>query len=138
MGTKIRLTESELINLIEKIIKEQLEFNNVFEEYMIAIEQVSNEFDRETTEEDFDDIISEIEHIVDSAVKDDELSDNQIEELHDFANDILRELEFEFKISRDLNEGTKAKKPRPMRSRRSGIKKSELIKSNQKVLKQVS
>ena len=30
--------------------------------------------------------------------------------------------------------GSAAKKPRPMRSRRSGIKKAELTKQNQKVL----
>ena len=31
--------------------------------------------------------------------------------------------------------GTAAKKPRPMRSRRSGVKKSELVKQNLEVLK---
>lgn len=33
--------------------------------------------------------------------------------------------------------GTAVKKKRPMRSRRSGIKKSELVKANQQVLKRV-
>lgn len=31
--------------------------------------------------------------------------------------------------------GTAAKKPRPMRSRRSGVKKAELVKKNQEILK---
>jgi len=31
--------------------------------------------------------------------------------------------------------GTAAKKPRPMRSRRSGIKKLELVKKNNEILK---
>jgi hypothetical protein len=33
--------------------------------------------------------------------------------------------------------GTAAPKKRPMRSKRSGVKKSELVKSNQKVLNKV-
>lgn len=33
--------------------------------------------------------------------------------------------------------GTAAKKPRPMRSRRSGIKKAELIKKNNEILKRL-
>jgi hypothetical protein len=31
--------------------------------------------------------------------------------------------------------GTKAKKPRAMRSRRSGIKKAELVRKNQQIIK---
>jgi hypothetical protein len=31
--------------------------------------------------------------------------------------------------------GSKAKKPKAMRSRRSGVKKAELIRKNQKILK---
>ena len=33
--------------------------------------------------------------------------------------------------------GTKAKKPRAMRSRRSGIKKAELVRKNQEILKKL-
>ncbi len=33
--------------------------------------------------------------------------------------------------------GSKAKKPRAMRSRRSGVKKAELVKKNQEILKKL-
>jgi len=33
--------------------------------------------------------------------------------------------------------GTAAKKPRAMRSRRSGVKKAELIRKNQEILKKI-
>jgi hypothetical protein len=33
--------------------------------------------------------------------------------------------------------GTKAKKPRAMRSRRSGVKKAELVKKNNEILKKL-
>jgi hypothetical protein len=33
--------------------------------------------------------------------------------------------------------GTKAKKPRAMRSRRSGVKKAELVRKNQEILKKL-
>ncbi len=33
--------------------------------------------------------------------------------------------------------GTAAKKPRAMRSRRSGVKKAELVKKNQEILKKL-
>ena len=135
MKRKIILTESELVNLIGRIIEEQSHHEDVFEEYILAIEQIANEFNRETTEDELDHMMSDIEHLLHSAVKEDELTDDQIEELHDYASDIARELEFEFKHNQDLNEGTRAKKPRPMKSRRSGIKTQKRIDQNHEILK---
>ena len=137
MKKKIRLTESELVNLIGKIIEEQSLHEDVFEEYMMSIEQIANEFDYEMTEDDFDYLMTDIEHLLDSAVKDEELTDDQIEELHDFANEIARELEFEFKYRHGLHEGTRAKKPRPMKSIRSGVKTQKRIDQNHEVLKKI-
>ena len=137
MKRTLRLSESELVNLIGKIIEEQSHNEDVFEEYMLAIEQIANEFNKETTEDELDYMMSDIERLLDSAVKEDELTDDQIEELHDYASDIARELEFEFRNMQDLNEGTRAKKPRPMKSRRSGIKTQKRIDQNHEVLKKL-
>lgn len=134
MKKKIRLTESDLINLVQKIVKEQEE-ENAFHEYMDALDHIANEFDRDTTEEELDLILTEMEYMLESAVTDGELSDDELEELHDYASDLARELEFEFRNNMDLHEGTKAKKPRPTKSRRSGIKSQKRIDQNLEILK---
>jgi len=59
MKNKIRLTESDLINLIQKVIKEQEQGSDVFNEYMDALDHIANEFDRDTTEEELDMILNE-------------------------------------------------------------------------------
>ena len=137
MKNKIRLTESDLINLIQKVIKEQEQGSDTFHEYMDTLDHIANEFDRDTTEEELDMIFNEMEYMLESAVKDDELSDDELEELHEYASDLARELEFEFRNSRDLQEGTKAKKPKAMRSRRSGLRTQKTINQNHEVLKRI-
>jgi hypothetical protein len=137
MKNKIRLTESDLINLIQKVIKEQEQGSDVFNEYMDTLDHIANEFDRDTTEEELDMILNEMEHMLHSAVKEDELSDDELEELHEYASDLARELEFEFRNNRDLQEGTKAKKPKAMRSKRSGVKTQKTINQNHEVLKRL-
>lgn len=134
MKKTIRLTESDLINLVQRIVKEQEEGNS-FEEYMDNLDHIANEFHRNITEEELDLILTEMEYMLESAVEEDELSDDELEELHEYANDLAKELEFEFKINRDLQEGTKAKKPKAMRSKRSGVKTQKIIDQNHKVLK---
>ena len=134
MKKTIRLTESDLINLVQRIVKEQEEGNS-FEEYMDNLDHIANEFHRNITEEELDLILTEMEYMLESAVEEDELSDDELEELHEYANDLAKELEFEFKINRDLQEGTKAKKPKAMRSKRSGIKTQKIIDQNHKILK---
>ena len=88
MKNKVRLTESDLINLIQKVIKEQEIGSDVFNEYMDALDHIANEFDRDTTEEELDMILNEMEHMLESAVKEDELSDYELEELHEYASDL--------------------------------------------------
>ena len=134
MKKTIRLTESDLINLVQKIVKEQEE-ENAFQEYMDALDHIANEFDRDTTEEELDLILTEMEHMLESAITDGELSDDELEELHDYASDLARELEHEFRLNMDLHEGTKAKKPKAMKSKRSGVKTQKIIDQNHKVLK---
>ena len=134
MKKTIRLTESDLIDLVKKIVKEQEEENSL-QEYMDNLDHIANEFHRDITEEELDFIFKEIEYMLDSAVKEGELSDDELEELHDYASDLARELDFEFRHNHDLYEGTKAKKPRPMKSKRSGVKTQKIIDQNHKVLK---
>jgi hypothetical protein len=114
------------------------EEENVFEEHMHTLDHIANHFNRNTTEEELDELISEIEYEVESAIKGEELSDDELDELTDYAYFLVDELMSEFRLSTDLNEGTKAKKTKAIRSRRSGIKTATQIKKNLEVLRNLS
>ena len=121
----LRLTESDLVNLVNKIIKEQEE-ENAFEEHMVTLEHIANNFNR-----------NKIEYEVESAIRGEELSDDELDELTEYADFLVDELVHEFKLNMDLHEGTKAKKPRAMKSRRAGIKAQVRIDNNNKILKKL-
>jgi len=137
MKRKLRLTESDLVNLVGKIIQEQSYEESAFEEHMGTIDHIANHFNNETTEDELDFMLTQIEYELDSAVRGGELTDDELEELHDYANDIARELEMEFNSFDDLNEGTKAKKPKAVRSKKSGVKTQKTINQNHDVLKKL-
>ena len=135
MKKTIRLTESDLINLVQKIVKEQSYDESAFEEHMGTIDHIANHFNNETTEDELDFMLTQIEYELDSAERGGELTDDELEELYDYANEIARELEMEFNSLDDLQEGTKSKKPKAMRSKRSGVKTQKIIDQNHKILK---
>jgi ribosomal protein S13 len=137
MKRKLRLTESDLVNLVGKIIEEQSHDESAFEEHMGTIDHIANHFNNGTTEDELDFMLTQIEYELDSAVRGGELTDDELEELHDYANDIARELEMEFMSNNDLHEGTKAKKPKAMRSKRSGVKTQKTINQNHEILKKL-
>jgi hypothetical protein len=83
-------------------------------------------------------MLTQIQYELDSAVRGGELTDDELEELYDYANDIAKELEMEFNSLDNLQEGTKAKKPKAIRSKRSGIKTATLVKKNLEVLRNLS
>jgi len=133
MKKTIRLTESDLIKLVQKIVKEQELYDddteNVFEEHMMTLDHIANHFNQNTTEEELDFMINQIEY---------ELTDDQLDELTTYADFLVDELVSEFRLGSGLNEGTKAKKTKAIRSRRSGIKTATQIKKNSEVLRNLS
>jgi hypothetical protein len=140
----VRLTESELMKLVGRIVKEQEEMEddeNAFNEHMITLDHIANHFNRNTTEEELDFMIDEIEYEVGSAMKEELLSDEELDELVDYAEFLIDELVSEFRLNQDFNsdlqEGTKGKKPRAIKSRRSGIKTQKTIDQNNKVLRKL-
>ena len=142
MKKTIRLTESDLIKLVQKIVKEQEldddDTENVFEEHMMTLDHIANHFNQNTTEEELDFMINQIEYEVESAIRGDELTDDQLDELTTYADFLVDELVSEFRLGSGLNEGTKSKKTRAIRSRRSGIKTATQIKKNSEVLRNLS
>jgi len=135
MKNKIKLTESDLIELIKRAINEQSYEETAFEEHMGTIDHIANQFYDGITEDELDFLLTQIDYELGSAERGGELTDDELEEIYDYANDVARELEMEFMSNNDLNEGTKAKKPKAIRSKRSGIKTQKTIDQNHKVLK---
>jgi hypothetical protein len=135
MKNKVRLTESDLIELVKRAINEQSYEESAFEEHMGTIDHIANQFYDEITEDELDFLLNQIEYELDSAERGGELTDDELEEIYDYANDVARELEMEFMSNNDLHEGTKAKKPKPMKSRKSGLKTMARIKKNHEILK---
>lgn len=135
MKNKVRLTESDLIELIKRAINEQSYGETAFEEHMGTIDHIANQFYDEITEDELDFLLNQIEYELDSAERGGELTDDELDLIHDYANGVARELEMEFMSNNDLHEGTKAKKPKPMKSRKSGLKTMARIKKNHEILK---
>ena len=135
MKNKVRLTESDLIELIKRAINEQSYGETAFEEHMGTIDHIANQFYDEITEDELDFLLNQIEYELDSAERGGELTEDELDLIHDYANGVARELEMEFMSNNDLHEGTKSKKPKPMKSRKSGLKTMARIKKNHEILK---
>lgn len=138
----VKLKESELIDLIKKAVNEQQEepSSEVLEDYLHEIDQIYRDIfvlnhHNELTQEDLDDAIDDLNHLLNYAENDDDISDDEFETLYQICDDMMRDLDFEFEDGDGLNEGTKAKKPKSVRSRRSGIKTMKTISKNHEILK---
>jgi hypothetical protein len=74
----LRLTESDLVNLIGKIIKEQSYEESAFEEHLGTIDHIANQFNNETTEDELDFLLTQIDYELGSAERGGELNDDEI------------------------------------------------------------
>jgi hypothetical protein len=94
MKKVIRLTESELIKVIKRLIKENDDDNDILYDYMRTLDYIAGqfEFDENTTEEDLEYILDRIEYEIQSAVQDEELTDDQIDELVKYGDEVTGEL----------------------------------------------
>ena len=92
MKKVIRLTESELIKVIKRLIKENDDNNDVLYDYMRTLDYIAGQFYENTTEEELEYILDQIEYEIQSAVQDEELTDDQINELEKYADEVTGEL----------------------------------------------
>jgi hypothetical protein len=93
----LRLTESDLTRLIKKIVNEQRREDDPTEDYFKIIDIVANHAMQE--EEDLDEVercINEIYKIMHESYQDDDLSDEQADEIIDYAKEVVKELETMF------------------------------------------
>jgi hypothetical protein len=142
MKKVVKLKESELIDLIKKAVNEQHEepSSEVLEDYLHEIDQIYRDIfvlihSNELTQEDLDGAIDDLNHLLNYAEKDDDITDDEFETLYQICDDMIRDMDFDFEDGDGLNEGTKAKKPKSVRSRRSGIKTMKTINKNHEILK---
>ena len=102
MKKVIRLTESELIKVIRKIVKEQdndfKDFDDTsFYEHMNTMDIIASKFNKNTTEEELEFMLGELDYEVELAIDSEELPDDLIDELVDYGNILANSLTTRFK-----------------------------------------
>jgi hypothetical protein len=78
--------------VIKKLIKENDDNNDVLYDYMSTLDYIAGQFDKNTTEEELEYILDQIEYEIQSAVQDEELTDDQIDELVKYADEVTGDL----------------------------------------------
>ena len=94
MSKIVKITESDLVRLVKKIVNERE--IDTFNEYMITLKHIYHEFNEETTEDELDFLINQIEYEIQTAEDDDELSDEELDELIHYAQEIVDDMEIMF------------------------------------------
>jgi hypothetical protein len=100
------------INMKKKGIKpknessheEEEEEENAFEEIMHNLDFIANHFNKNTTEEELEFLLNQLEYEVGSASEEEGVSDEQLDEIESYAAFLADELLHEFKLNMDLNE----------------------------------
>jgi hypothetical protein len=98
------------INMKKKGIKPKTESlyeeeeENTFDEIIHNLDFIANHFNRNTTEEELEFLINQIEYEVGSASEEEGVSDEQLDEIVSYADFLVDELVHEFKLYMDLNE----------------------------------
>jgi hypothetical protein len=84
------ITESKIIKVIKRLIKEN--DDDILYDYMRTLDYIAGQFDENTTEEELEYILDQIEYEIQSAVQDEELTDDQIDELVKYGDDMIGDL----------------------------------------------
>ena len=104
----IKLTESDLIKLVSKVINEQEQDSEAFEHYVRGLEDVYQDTFMShhdgLTEEDIDIALDNLAQILDYAESDENISDDEFEELYEIHDEMASEMRIKFDIMNNLNE----------------------------------
>lgn len=107
----VKLTESDLVKLIKKMISEQEhheEGSEAFNHYILAMEEIFRETfmgdSDEVTDEDIDVALDNLAQVLDYADGDENVSDEEFEQLYEIHNEMAREIEIKFDSINNLNE----------------------------------
>jgi len=103
----VRLTETDLVKLIKKMINEQKERES-FEDYAEELDAVYKEFvfghHENVSEEDLDRAHDNIAQVLDHAENNKNVSDDEFEELYEMAEELNMELNQKYEVMSGLNE----------------------------------
>lgn len=93
----VRLTESDLTRLVKRIIKEQREMEDPFENYIRVIDIIARHAREDKEEFDLvEQFINEIHKIIREVEIDERLSEEEADEIIDHASWVIKELEHMF------------------------------------------
>ena len=92
-----RITESDITRLVKKIVNEQRREDDPTEDYFKVIDMVANHaMDEEDDLDEIERCINEIYEVMHEAYQDDDLTDEQADEIIDYATEVVKELETMF------------------------------------------
>ena len=92
-----RITESDITRLVKKIVNEQRREDDPTEDYFKVIDMVANHaMDEEDDLDEIERCINEIYEVMHEAYQDDDLTDEQADEIIDYAKEVVIELETMF------------------------------------------
>jgi len=88
----IRLTESDLMRLVKRVIKER-EKKSLLDRYMDMMDEIVSEYSSEDYYENMN-MLEDLDSLVNSAEKNQDLSDKDIDEIYYYYDEITRGLDF--------------------------------------------
>jgi hypothetical protein len=91
----IRLTESDLTKLVRRVIKEQ-ESNNLVEKYMSYMDYFVGHYRLGITVNEIQYLVDGIETVYLDANEDNDLSDDELNELYEYADGLIKYINDEF------------------------------------------
>ena len=88
----IRLTEGDLMRLVKRVIKEH-EKKSLLDRYMDMMDEIVSEYSSEDYYENMN-MLEDLDSLVNSAEKNQDLSDKDIDEIYYYYDEITRGLDF--------------------------------------------
>ena len=86
-----RITESDITRLVKKIVNEQRREDDPTEDYFKVIDMVANHaMDEEDDLDEIERCINEIYKVMDEAYQDDDLTDEQADDIIDYATEVVK------------------------------------------------